>query len=44
MYQNFDAATQVSPYVGGYFELDGIGYWVVDGIQREYIANFEDYS
>ena len=44
LYENFDAATQVSPYVGGYFEFDGIGYWVVDGIPPESIANLEDYS
>ena len=44
LYENFDAATQVTPYVGGYFEFDGIGYWVVDGIPPEYIANLEDYS
>ena len=43
-YQNFDAATQVSPYVGGYFEFDSIGYWVVEGIPPEYILNLEDYS
>ena len=43
-FENFDKATQVDPYVGGYFEFNGIGYWVTPGVRPEFVSNIAEYA
>lgn len=43
-YRNFDLATQVSPYGAYYFEFEGNGYWIAEGIQPRFINNLAEYS
>ena len=42
-FENYDDATQVVPYVGGYFEFDGVGYWITSGVKQQYINNIAEY-
>jgi hypothetical protein len=43
-YENFLWATQINPYVGGYFEFDGTGYWIANGVRPELVTNIAEYS
>jgi len=43
-FENFDKATQVDPYVGGYFEFNDIGYWVTPGVRPEFVSNIAEYA
>ena len=43
-YTNFDQATQVVPYVGGYFSFDDIDYWVTSGVRPEYVKDIAKYA
>ena len=41
-FENYDEATQVVPYVGGYFEFDGVGYWIASGVKQQYVNNIAE--
>ena len=43
-FDNFEEIAQVKPYVGGYFEFDGTGYWISNGISSNRITNLAEYS
>ena len=42
--ENFDKATKINPYVGGYFEFDGVGYWISNGVLPEFVTNLAQYA
>lgn len=43
-FENYDDATQIVPYVGGYFEFDGVGYWITSGVKQQFINNIAQYA
>ena len=43
-FENYDDATQIVPYVGGYFEFDGVGYWITSGVKQQFINNIAEYA
>ena len=43
-FENYDDATQIVPYVGGYFEFDGVGYWITSGVKQQFISNIAEYA
>lgn len=43
-YENFMEATEVDPYVGGYFEFNGVGYWVTSGVKQQFVNNIAEYA
>ncbi|MDA7782891.1 hypothetical protein N9A05_05250 [Gammaproteobacteria bacterium] len=43
-YENYEWATQINPYVGGYYEFDNNGYWIANGVRPELVANIADYD
>ena len=43
-YENFVEATEVDPYVGGYFEFNGVGYWVTSGVKQQFVNNIAEYA
>ena len=43
-YENYAWATQINPYVGGYYEFDGTGYWIANGVRPELVSNIADYD
>ena len=43
-FENYDDATQVVPYVGGYFQFEGVGYWITSGVKQQYINNIAEYA
>jgi len=43
-YENYAWATQINPYVGGYYEFDGTGYWISNGVRPELVPNIADYD
>ncbi len=43
-YENYAWATQINPYVGGYYEFDGTGYWITNGVRPELVSNIADYD
>ena len=42
--ENYDDATQIVPYVGGYFEFDSVGYWITSGVKQQFISNIAEYA
>ena len=43
-FENFDEATQIVPYVGGYFEFDSVGYWITSGVKQQFVSNVAEYA
>ena len=43
-FENYDDATQIVPYVGGYFEFDSVGYWITSGVKQQFISNIAEYA
>lgn len=43
-FENYDDATQIVPYVGGYFEFGGVGYWITSGVKQQFINNIAEYA
>ena len=43
-YENYAWATQINPYVGGYYEFDNTGYWISNGVRPELVTNIADYD
>jgi len=43
-FENFDEATQIVPYVGGYFEFQNVGYWITSGVKQQFINNVAEYA
>lgn len=43
-FENYDDATQIVPYVGGYFEFDDVGYWITSGVKQQFINNIAQYA
>jgi len=43
-YENYAWATQINPYVGGYYEFDGTDYWISNGVRPELVSNIADYD
>ena len=41
---NYHDATQIVPYVGGYFEFDSVGYWITSGVKQQFISNIAEYA
>lgn len=42
--KNFEEIAQVKPYVGGYFEFDGTGYWISNGVSSTRVSNISEYA
>jgi len=43
-FENYDDATRIVPYVGGYFEFDGVGYWITSGVKQKFVNNVAEYA
>ena len=43
-YENYEWATQINPYVGGYYEFDNDGYWIANGVRPELVADIAEYD
>ena len=43
-FENYAWATQINPYVGGYYEFDNKGYWIANGVRPELVPNIADYD
>ena len=43
-FENYDDATQIVPYVGGYFEFDSVRYWITSGVKQQFISNIAEYA